>query len=166
MVTQKGMYDLFEQIADKHLFIGSFGYGEVEDIEPFIGTQKIYPIMWVSLNETTIVNGMTRREYNIIVGDLLLNGRENYISILDNTETICFDIVNILNQFGQNTYEVIGTPTITPFTERFSETLAGSTLNIVIETDSDLSVSGNCNTILYEDILYDPMNGTNERNTK
>jgi hypothetical protein len=160
------MYNLFKQIADKHLLIQSFGYGELDDIEPFIGTNKLYTMMWVSLDNTTVENQMIRREYNIIVGELLLNGRENYVDILDQSESICFDIMNILFQNGQNTYEVIGSPSITPFTERFSETLAGSTLNIVIETDNDFSMSGNCNVMLIDLINYDPNEGTDDRNTK
>lgn len=166
MITQKSMYNLFKQIADKHLLIQSFGYGELDDIEPFIGTNKLYTMMWVSLDNTTVENQMIRREYNIIVGELLLNGRENYVDILDQSESICFDIMNILFQNGQNTYEVIGSPSITPFTERFSETLAGSTLNIVIETDNDFSMSGNCNVMLIDLINYDPNEGTDDRNTK
>ena len=166
MITQKSMYNLFKQIADKHLLIQSFGYGELDDIEPFIGTNKLYTMMWVSLDNTTVENQMIRREYNIIVGELLLNGRENYVDILDQSESICFDIMNILFQNGQNTYEVIGSPSITPFTERFSETLAGSTLNIVIETDNDFSISGNCNVMLIDLINYDPNEGTDDRNTK
>jgi hypothetical protein len=160
------MYNLFKQISDKHLLIGSFGYGELEDIEPFIGVNKLYTMMWVSLDNTTVENQMIRREYNIIVGDLLLNGRENYVDILDNSEQICFDILNILFQNGQKTYEVIGSPTITPFTERFSETLAGSTLNVVIETDNAFTLSGNCNAMLIDYINYDPNDGTDKRLTK
>lgn len=166
MITQKSMYNLFKQISDKHLLIGSFGYGELEDIEPFISVNKLYTMMWVSLESTSVENQMIRREYNIIVGDLLLNGRENYVDILDNSEQICFDILNILFQNDQNTYEVIGSPTITPFTERFSETLAGSTLNIVVETDNAFTLSGNCNMLLLDDINYDPLNGTDEKLTK
>lgn len=166
MITQKSMYNLFKQISEKHTFIKSFGYGEVEDIEPFIGVNKLYPLMWVSLNQTTIANGLVFREYNIIVGDLLLNGRENYIDILDQTETICIDIFSILNQSGQNTFEVSSQPILTPFTERFSETLAGHTLNLTIQTDAGLPDVGNCEIQLDGSIEYDPMNGTDENKTK
>jgi hypothetical protein len=166
MITQKSMYNMFKQISEKHTFIKSFGYGEIEDIEPFISTNKLYPTLWVSLNQVTMVNGVINREYNIVVADLLLNGRENYLDILNQTEQTCFDIFNILTQNGQLTYEVTSQPILTPFTERFSETLAGHTLNIVVSTDGDTSVTGNCNIQLDGDIEYDPMDGTDENKTK
>ena len=166
MITQKSMYNLFKQISEKHTFIKDFGYGEVEDIEPFIGINNLYPLMWVSLNQSTIVNGLIFREYNIIVGDLLLNGRENYIDILDQTESICIDIFSIINQSGQDTFDVSSQPILTPFTERFSETLAGHTLNITIQTSLGLPDVGNCEVQLDGSIEYDPKLGTDNNNTK
>lgn len=166
MITQKSLHNLFKQISEKHIFIKSFGYGEIEDIEPFISMNKLYPMMWVSLNQVVVSGGMINREYNIVVADLLLNGRENYLDIQSQTEETCLDILNILNQNGQNTFEIQNQPILTPFTERFSETLAGHTLNVTIQSDGPFSVTGNCDINLSGGIDYDPFGGTDESKTK
>lgn len=166
MITQKSMYSLFKQISDKHNLIKSFGYGEIDDIEPFIGTNKLYPMMWVSLNQVVVENSMINREYNIVVADLLLYGRENLVDIQSQTEEICFDILNILYQNSQTTYDVVASPILMPFTEEFSEVMAGHTLTLTIQTDNNFAMSGNCNISLDGDIDYDPNEGTDENKTK
>jgi hypothetical protein len=162
MITIKSNYNFFKQIADKHKLIHSFGYGEIEDIEPFIGTNKLYPMMWVNLISTSVTDSLINREYNIIIGDLELNGRENYIDITNQTEQIALDILNTIYQNGQNTYDVYGIPTLMPFQEDFSETLAGTTLNFTIQSDNNFKLTGNCDAPFDSPIVYDPNDGTDK----
>lgn len=162
MITIKSNYNFFKQLAEKHKLINSFGYGEIENIEPFISTNNKYPIMWVNLVSTIVTDTLINREYNIIIGDLELNGRENYIDITNQTEQIALDILNAVYQNGQNTYDVYGNPTMMPFQEDFSETLAGTVLNFVIQSDNGFTLTGNCDTAFNGTITYDPNEGTDK----
>lgn len=90
---------IFEDIAEKHWMIHSFGYGDTWEMTEVQGDQvKVnYPIKWVVPKEATYPKGGIHHNYDIYVLDLVKKGEGNEMEVESDTFKICSDIVSLLN---------------------------------------------------------------------
>jgi hypothetical protein len=147
LFTYNNFIQLLKVFADAHFQIKRFGSGEIYDIETFISDSTEFPISWVRLDSITYPTQMTKEwTFNILIFDLLKTDKSNEQDIISDTTQIAEDYIKFLSQQTQINYQILGTPRVTPFTERFSDFVSGVNINLIIETDfeplNDCDIAG------------------------
>lgn len=127
------MISLFEDIADNHAFIKRFGFGQIYDIESFIGENSQYPVMWVAPVSVEIGEQILEYKFNILIFDLLQRDKSNENEILSDSLRTMVDVCKVL-RFNSYDYEISGSFQAIPFTEEFSDFVTGHRIEVDIIT--------------------------------
>lgn len=142
-MTLNQLNDLFKLYVTNSLQIKRYGFGEVYDISQLTSDAQDFPLMWVQL---TNVNYPTENvkiaNFNILFMDILKNDKSNEIEIWSDMVQAAEDMIKYLRYNSNTDYEVVGTPLITTFTERFTDYLGGATLNISIQLEFEQFICG------------------------
>jgi hypothetical protein len=98
-ITRKILYNLFKDIAEKHLQIHSFFWGDVPDA---FGRQDIiFPLMIVTPNSVSMNLGEVSHSYTVTILDRLIDGDTNKVDV----DSDCFqyyrDVVAQLDRLNQ-----------------------------------------------------------------
>jgi hypothetical protein len=98
-ITRKILYNLFKDIAEKHLQIHSFFWGDVPDA---FGRQDIiFPLMIVTPNSVSMNLGEVSHSYTVTILDRLIDGDVNKVDV----DSDCFqyyrDVVAQLDRLNQ-----------------------------------------------------------------
>lgn len=108
--------------SNKHFYFGD--KWEVNDNDDLN-----YPLMWVSLLPTqTDKSGLVTRKFQIDISDKVNPDESNESHVLSDTESICFDLLNYLEQVadGQEIGMLFGdTSELTDYTEDRDDTVSG-----------------------------------------
>lgn len=121
----------FQTIAENHKQINTFGFGDVWEIATS-GTIN-YPMMWVSLENSSINNKVETLKFNFIFMDAVKNGEVNETEVLSDQREIAKDVIG---QLQSNIYdwEFVGDGvTLEDFTERFVDSVSGWTCSISLD---------------------------------
>ena len=147
----KAIQDLCEQ----HLQVQSYGYGNISNLEtPLVNPGKNYPYVFLNPTQHQIGEGIARLRFNLIVMDLAGEDfRDNYndetgLGRADVTlygedfvlqaQSDCLQIItDILSALRYDTplsdvTDVTLQVSVTPFEERFNDTVAGMTATIEV----------------------------------
>ena len=134
----------FEDLAESHLEIDSFGYGFEFDIDTQKQKNQKYRQMWVQPLTTQVILGRSNvindRRFRIWVYDLLRNDDLNDISVWNQTEAILIDIIREFS-FSSRDYKVANSPLLVPIGDRFGESVWGYYTELSIQT---AEIVGNC----------------------
>ena len=135
-VNYKQIISDFEEIADAHLQINSFGYGDLEQLTNDIQTkvEPLYTRMYVIPDIATLAQNEMTYNFQIIIADTLDDDYSNQRDVMNDTLEICKDIFTVLYL---SEYESVWGPNVSPFLERFETVLAGWTLNLTITQPFD-----------------------------
>lgn len=137
--TYNNLLRLFELFTEAHYQLKRYGNGELADIEELISDAQTFPILWSNLIDIQYpLENRKQYNFNILIFDILKNDKSNEQEVWSDSIQIAEDFVRFLNHNATDKYEVIGTPIINTFTERFTDFVAGCNLNITIELDSVL----------------------------
>jgi len=144
--------ELFNQIAISHYQIKRFGSGELSeaDINKFISENQEYPVLWMTPVSVTTNSNVLLYNLNLLVFDLVNKDKNNEQEVLSDCLQIALDVVRIL-RYGNQEFNIITDPNISPFAGRYSDWVAGWSLELELEVDIQ---SNNC------DIPYEGLNLT------
>jgi hypothetical protein len=136
LVTYKQVIEDFEEIADKHLQINSFGFGDITQLTMNIETDKepLYTRMYVIPTDTILNQNQLTYNFQIIIADRLEDDYSNQRDVMNDTLEICKDVFTVLYL---SEYESEWGATVSPFLERFETVLAGWTLNLTLTQPFD-----------------------------
>lgn len=117
-------------IANNHLQIQTFGFGDVWEIATSGDIQ--YPIMWASLDGVDISTSAKTETYkfSLFFMDIVKNGEINETEVLSDQLSIAKDVLATLKN---PTYEWSfedNVSSLEDFTERFTDSVSGWKLNI------------------------------------
>lgn len=139
--------ELFNQVAIAHYQIKRFGSGELSeaDINKFISENQEYPVLWMTPVSVTTNSNVLLYNLNLLVFDLVNKDKDNEREVLSDCLQIALDVVRIL-RYGNAEFNIVTEPNISPFAGRYSDWVAGWSLEIELEVDIQ---SNNCD-IPYE----------------
>jgi len=148
----KEIVDLIKDISEGHVLVETFGYGSISDIntpnesDTLINNRgPLYP--YVFLNPVSISQNERTATFSANLIVMTQTYDEGYVDYVRDEELkmqsemidILIDIISNINMNLTNPQVEFITPfTITPFKERFSDSVVGGTANISITYPSPL----------------------------
>lgn len=120
--TLKGVYDIFNQIADIHSGIHGYGAGNVLNINA--ETSLKHPTLWVDIQPSTIQNNVITMNFLVYVFDVTDEGDFADPFVQSETLFLLNDVILKLKKVYKlipETYEYEATP----FTHKFGDRVAG-----------------------------------------
>lgn len=140
MQTLNQIVTNFNNIADAHYQINTFGYGAFEDIASSGVTT--YPLMYVVPLPSQIREKELRLNLSVAVMDLVHKGNTN---VQDVESDMLLLITDILSQLRLNTYDFkldLSSVRVDPFRERFADEVTGWVADITIVVPYDMDRCG------------------------
>jgi hypothetical protein len=130
----KDILDRLETLANNHYFIEQYGYGNLSDIEvPDNEQPPKYPYMFVNPVNVSQDRRQINFNFNLIMMEQVEEGEDYEIAGQDACITYIQDIVSSFTNSNGNYLMDVQLPfSITPFKERFQDSVVGATANITI----------------------------------
>jgi len=137
-------YDIVKRVEDvvnAHKILIDFGYGNLSDIKPNAeggGPGVDYPYLFLNpQSHTRSLQAITYR-FNMIVMDMAKN-EEEVLTIQSQTQQYIDDVLAQLRFGYTDQVDLTLNVTLTPFKERFQDTVAGMTASLEIILPSALN---------------------------
>jgi hypothetical protein len=127
---------IFNDFADSHLQINSFGFGEVYEAN---GNPKVTgntPTLWIYPTQATPLENTTIYSFDVRCWDLVTKGEENENDVLSDCQQTLFDFIQFIKHNEIFDINVSGDPSMTPFTEQLADDVTGWECSIDIEVNS------------------------------
>ena len=131
-----------QSACEEHPFIQSYGYGYISNIEtPMISGDRRYPYVFVNPTSHQLTQGKLNYRFNMIVMDLAGEDYQDSKVQIHSEDLVlkaqsdCLLYINdiLANlRFGDVLTDVVLNVAVTPFEERFDDTVAGMTATIDI----------------------------------
>ena len=140
--THNNLIQLFENIATAHFQLKGFGKGNTTEIEGI--PNKQYPYLWVvPVNTAVQLNSSgefqtINHTFQIEVFDLVKKDRSNETEVLSDCQSILLDVIKILHNHNAD-FEVIGSPTLNPYVEKYGDDVTGWYVEVEIAVPFDSS---------------------------
>ncbi len=138
-MTYKELVDSIKATVDSHLILRDFGYGALTDIKTVDeGTRVDYPYAFLNPTQSTRTGQTITYRFNLIVMDVVqedpTNGFANYLKVQSACQQYVDDILASL-RFSKpyKDFDLTLNVNLTPFKERFQDTVAGMTATLEIE---------------------------------
>ena len=138
-MTYKEIIDSIKTTVDRHLILKDFGYGALTDIKTVDeGTRVNYPYAFLNPTQSTRTGQSIIYRFNLIVMDIAqedpTNGFANYLKVQSDCQQYIDDILaNLRFAEPYKKFDLTLNVNLTPFKERFADTLAGMTATLEIE---------------------------------
>lgn len=124
------LFKLLKPVADHHLMINDFGYGDLSKYAT-AGAAK-FPLMWVVLKNVRYYNKGFNYQLSIIFADIVSEDLSNMVDIQSDMIQIAADVAAKVNGIENDFIEVAREFNLTPFSERFVDILAGVVMDFTI----------------------------------
>jgi hypothetical protein len=148
------LIEAFKQFAADHKQIKTFGYGTISDIEvpvdPSSGepADRDYPYLFINPTSHNLTTNTVTYGFNVIAMTMTSDLQSNFeFSGLDSVIKSQSDMLLIINDFlGWLEYTndiesmLVQTTAVTPFKERFNDTVAGMTAAIQVQFRNTLDL--------------------------
>ena len=138
-MTYKELVDSIKATVDGHMILRDFGYGALTDIKTVDeGTRVDYPYAFLNPTQSTRTGQTITYRFNLIVMDVVqedpTNGFANYLKVQSACQQYVDDILASL-RFSKpyKDFDLTLNVNLTPFKERFQDTVAGMTATLEIE---------------------------------
>ena len=157
-MTYKELVDSIKATVDRHYILQDFGYGALTDIKTVDeGTRVNYPYAFLNPTQSTRTGQTVTYRFNLIVMDVAqedpTNGFANYLSVQSACQQYIDDILaNLRFSKPYQDFDLSLNVNLTPFKERFQDTLAGMTASLEIELPLALN---DCITPIAANVLVD-----------
>ncbi len=136
-----------KSIAEKHRQINSFGIGSLYDVtfrkllyggmpdKSTITSQPTYPLMWFNVIDSSIQGRASYISFQVILADLVTDGDKNDFEIYSDLQLVAQDVVALLykDTVKDKEFSLDESVTMTPFADRFEDSLNGWVLNMRIK---------------------------------
>jgi hypothetical protein len=136
-----------KSIAEKHRQINSFGIGSLYDVtfrkllyggmpdKSTITSQPTYPLMWFNVVDSSIQGRAMYFSFQVILADLVTDGEKNDFEIYSDLQLVAQDVVGLLSKESadEKEFKLDESVTMTPFADRFEDSLNGWVLNMRIK---------------------------------
>lgn len=141
-LSYKGIQIALQSYAIADPNIESFGFGQIYDINGQPKAKQVYPSMWVSPISSTPVIGQhgmltVNRNYQILFFDTKLADGSNELQVISDCEELAFRFIRWSINAQDPEINILTNPTITPFTDKFLDDVAGVILDVTIEFSGD-----------------------------
>ena len=136
MKTFKEIVEKFEAAANYHIYIQSFGFGNLDRLNDSIN--QPYPLMWLRPLSSTGVSpyGQRTLTFEVFMLEIPKGDDSNYIQAYSDTERALYDVYTFFRDGAeQQTYE-IAMLNITPVSEAFQDRAIGWVSQMQVITDS------------------------------
>ena len=144
-MTYKEIVDKIGQVCTDHFIIQDFGYGALTDIKTVNddGTQRVnYPYVFLNPTQSARTGQSITYRFNLIAMDVCEEeqGYSNWLEVQSACQQYISDILAQL-RFGQPLLkaDLSLNVNLTPFKERFQDTVAGMTATLEIEVPDSLN---------------------------
>ena len=144
-MTYKEIVDKIAFICNQHYIVQDFGYGALTDIKTVNddGTQRVnYPYVFLNPTQSARTGQSITYRFNLIAMDVCEEeqGYSNWLEVQSSCQQYIDDILAQL-RFGKPLLNADLTLNVnlTPFKERFQDTLAGMTATLEIEVPNKLN---------------------------
>jgi hypothetical protein len=140
--TKNQVITQLRKLAESHLQIRGFGYGDRWELETAMtkddGTSiglahpLKQPFMWVTPIIARVNDGSLYYDFEVIVGDLVKKDESNELDVESDTLLICLDI---LSKFDDQSYDwsLSKQSSLQPFTEKWDSEFTGHIMNVSLE---------------------------------
>ena len=138
-MTYKELVDSIGAVVAQHYILQDFGYGALTDIKTVDeGTRVNYPYAFLNPTQSTRTGQTVTYRFNLIVMDVAqedpTNGFANYLKVQSDCQQYIDDILaNLRFSTPLKDFDLTLNVNLTPFKERFQDTLAGMTATLEIE---------------------------------
>jgi hypothetical protein len=146
----RGFYQITETIKDELLsndFVNTVTTGDITDID--LSKQTIYPLSHIILNQATVEEQVLRFSISVLSMDIveqsktattdIFRGNNNEHDVLNTQLSVVNKLVQKLRigTLYRDKYQLEGSPTCEPFTDRFEHQVAGwaCSFDVIIEND-------------------------------
>jgi hypothetical protein len=140
--TKNQVITKLRQLAESHLLVRGFGYGDRWELESAMtkvdGTTiglthpSKQPFMWVTPIIARVAEGSLFYDFEIIVGDLVKRDESNELEVESDTLLICLDILSKLNDESYE-WALSKQSNLQPFTEKWDSEFTGHIMNVSLE---------------------------------
>lgn len=155
-MTYKELVDNIKSTVDRHYILQDFGYGALTDIKTVDeGTRVNYPYAFLNPTQSTRTGQTVTYRFNLIVMDVAqedpTDGFANYLKVQSACQQYIDDILaNLRFAKPYEAFDLSLNVNLTPFKERFQDTVAGMTATLEIELPLALN---DCITPIAENVL-------------
>lgn len=152
MLTLNQTNEILKNFAAKHKALKSFTNIDLADRD---SEEKIlYPNMQIVLQGADITNNVVSRKYTIVISDLVNVDNTNIDHVLSDTELICYDLLNYLEQLEGASIgiQVVKNGVLTDFSERFDDAVSGWYFDITISAHIE---GFSCNLPIVDGNIFD-----------
>jgi len=138
-MTYKELVDSIGAVVAQHYILQDFGYGALTDIKTVDeGTRVNYPYAFLNPTQSTRTGQTITYRFNLIVMDVAqedpTSGFANYLKVQSDCQQYIDDILaNLRFSTPLKDFDLTLNVNLTPFKERFQDTLAGMTATLEIE---------------------------------
>lgn len=143
-MTYNEIVDKVAQTVDNHRILQDFGYGAITDIKTVDeGPEVNYPYAFLNPTQSTRTGQTVTYRFNLIVMDVVqedpTNRFNNYLKVQSECQQYIDDILAAL-RFGtpRTGFDLTLNVNLTPFKERFQDTVAGMTATLEVEVPQAL----------------------------
>ena len=137
-MTYKELVNKIGETVDNHEILKDFGYGAITDIKTVDeGVRVNYPYAFLNPTQSTRTGQAITYRFNLIVMDVAqedpTDGFSNYLKVQSDCQQYIDDILAKLRFTVANDFDLTLNVNLTPFKERFQDTVAGMTATLEIE---------------------------------
>jgi hypothetical protein len=148
-----GFYSITEVLRaelDSSPFVNTVTEGSIFEID--LNKQTIFPLSHIMVNNVTIEENALRFNISVIAMDIvdiskeqttnIFRGNDNEQDVLNTQLAVCQRLAASLynGSLSDTNYQLDGTPSCEPFTERFENLLAGWTMTFDVLAPNEISI--------------------------
>ena len=142
-MTYKQIVDRVQEIVYRHKMLVDFGYGNLSDIKTRSqdeagNGEADYPYVFLNPQQHTRTQSAIQYRFNMIVMEMAATDLDT-LEVQSDCQQYIDDILAELKYGYTDTPEVLLNVTLTPFKERFQDTVAGMTATLIIEVPAPLN---------------------------
>jgi len=148
-----GYYNLLDKLKthfDSDAIVNTITQGDIFKVD--LAKQTIFPLIHIMVNSCTIDEQTTTWNVSLIAMDVVdiskslttdvFLGNDNEIDVLNTQHAVLNRVYDIMKRGSlmYDLFQVEGTATLEPFTERFENYLAGWTMTLDIVTPNQMTI--------------------------
>jgi hypothetical protein len=139
---------IFNDFADTHIQINTFGYGQEFEQQALEGV--VYPLLWVIPTAYQISGVDNNYSYQVLIADRVRKDETNEVDVDSDMDIVMKDLIAYLYKYTrQNELELPDSFTINPFWEKWSDEVTGVYTDIIIQDTFDYDA---CNLPIIDEI--------------
>lgn len=135
-MTLNQLINLLRKFGDAHQQINEFGRGDIPEIAA--SKDVTYPLMWVVISTATYRQSVMEYPVRIIFADLIYQDKRNELEVQSDMLQVAQDTIAYLRDNPDFDFTLGADPSISFFSDRLSDLVAGVDLNILVRDPKPL----------------------------